>query len=483
MILGGWFVCMTGAASAHGLSIKETGQQVELQHLRLKSAGFSQTESDRQANNVEPLKGRPAPATAAESEEWSNSDEWQDDEWQDDEWGDAENENELTWRPQIVFAELGLGQRFTSDDTRDSLYVLQELRAQVEWQYDADWLTIKTTTDFVANGVVDSLQVDVRELVFQAAIGEQTDVRVGRQIMSWGVGDYVFLNDLFPKNWQAFFNGRDDEYLKAAANAVQLSHYFEQGNIQLVWFPRFTPDDFINGQYFSYFNSLINEQSSNRVLAQRSHDSEVALRIFKRFDTLEIGLYGHWGKEKTPRSIQVASGGEAYFSTMHTYGASISSPVLGGLLKAEVSYSTSKEDERGTNPLISNSVFKALIGYDTELFPKLTGSWQAYIEAEQDYAEMQQTWPDTMRLSSRHRVMFTQLYRYQLWQDTLTLNLLHMHSTSDKDGYVRFSAAYRYSDQWQITLGSNVFYGNFQDSFFGQFTEGSNAYLRVRHYW
>lgn len=422
-------------------------------------------------------------------DDWSD-DSWSEDAWGDDDWGSEAASDTQFMAPKIKFIELGVGQRFDSDVLRKQQKTLRELRTRFEWEKEWHQVSLEAKFDLVANAITKKFEVDVRELALQTAIGEQTDLRVGKQVLSWGVGDYVFLNDLFPKNWQAFFNGRDDEYLKAAANAVQVSHYFDEGNAQIVWFPRFTPDEFVNGQYFNYFNPLQGALSNQRMLASRSHDSEFALRVFKRFGSLEAALYGHWGREKTPRSMQTLVSGLAsadsmqpFFARVNTYGASLSAAALDGIVKAEVSYGESQDDKAGSNPFISNSLLKVLVGYETELAPKLTGSWQAYVEAEQNFAAMQESWPTNMRLSSRHRVMLTQLYRYQLWQETLNINLLHMHSTSDKDGLVRVSATYKASDQWHIVIGGNAFYGHFQDSFFGQFEDAQNVYFRVRHYW
>lgn len=446
---------------------------------------------EQQQSSALPPQNEQSSSEQQNSEDaWSDENWSSDDSWGDDAWAESDSESGSLSIPKVRFMELGIGQRFSDDVTRDSQFTLRELRTRFEWQQDWEQFSVEAKFDVVANGVTKKFEVDVRELAIQTQIAEQTDLRVGKQVLSWGVGDYIFLNDLFPKNWQAFFNGRDDEYLKAAANAVQVSHYFNEGNVQFVWFPRFTPDEFINGQYFSYFNPIFGQQSSERMLADRAHNDEFAFRLFKRFGVVEAAFYGHWGQEKTPRSMSFIEEGEdgeliaqPFFAAMNTYGASVSSPAWGGIVKAEVSYGESQDDKQGINPLISNSIFKALAGFETELAPKLTGSWQAYIEDEQDFAAMQQTWPTGIRLTSRHRVMFTQLYRYQLMQDTLSLNLLHMHSTSDKDGYVRINAAYKFSDNWHLVAGGNMFYGEFEDSFFGQFEDAQNIYFRLRHYW
>lgn len=414
-------------------------------------------------------------------------DDWSDETWEEDDWETSFSEAPALTLPRVRFMEFAIGQRTINDTTRTQQATIKELRTRLEWEADWQHWAVESTLDVVANAVTKKFDIDIRELAVQTTIGEQTDLRIGKQVLSWGVGEYIFLNDLFPKNWQAFFNGRDEEYLKAAANAVHVSHYFEQGNVQFVWFPRFTPDEFVNGQVFSYFNPFLAAQSSERLMAERAHDDEFAFRFFKRFGQIEAALYVHLGREKTPRSANIDARStdlpSFYFAKMNTYGASVSGAALGGIVKAEVSFGESQEDLDGDNPLVSNSVAKALLGYETELAPKLSGSWQAYVEAEQQYAAMQQTWPQGIRLSSRHRVMFTQWYRYQLWQETVTINLLHMHSSSDDDGYIRANIQYKATDLWHITAGINTFYGQYQDSFFGQFEEANNVYVRIRHYW
>ena len=55
--------------------------------------------------------------------------------------------------------------------------------------------------------------------------GCNLDVKLGRQVLTWGTGDLLFLNDLFPKDWVSFFAGRDDEYLKAPSNTLRATQY------------------------------------------------------------------------------------------------------------------------------------------------------------------------------------------------------------------------------------------------------------------
>lgn len=55
--------------------------------------------------------------------------------------------------------------------------------------------------------------VDLREAYLDYTT-ENCDFRLGRQFVTWGVGDLLFINDVFSKDYVSFFAGRPLEYLK-----------------------------------------------------------------------------------------------------------------------------------------------------------------------------------------------------------------------------------------------------------------------------
>jgi hypothetical protein len=69
---------------------------------------------------------------------------------------------------------------------------------------------------------------------------------------------------------------------------------------------------------------------------------------------------------------------------------------------------------------------------------------------------------------------------YRALQQTLTFNAFNFYSTSDADGYLKFSTDYSPTDDWRLTGGVNVFYGDHPHTFFNQFADASNAFIRLR---
>jgi hypothetical protein len=165
------------------------------------------------------------------------------------------------------------------------------------------------------------------------------------------------------------------------------------------------------------------------------------------------------------------------------YGASAITPFAKGLLNIEIAYYDSTEDEQGNEPLVPNSQMRWLLGYEQELVKNLTASAQLYVEHTNDFDALKANSLAPEFDPNRSRVLFTQRFMYRVMQQTLTLNAFNFYSTSDEDGYLKLSADYSPVDQWQLSGGFNLFYGKQRFSFFKQFEDASNAFVRFKYYY
>jgi len=153
-----------------------------------------------------------------------------------------------------VFLEARGGLRTQDDPHESKTATLEETRVQLNLSKTLDWARFRVKSDFLYDGVVEGADVDLREANVILAPFEFMELKAGRQILTWGTGDYIFINDLFPKDFKSFFTGRDDEYLKAPSDALKTSIYTDAFNLDFVYTPRFNPDRFIDGKGLSYFN-------------------------------------------------------------------------------------------------------------------------------------------------------------------------------------------------------------------------------------
>ncbi|GAB3021883.1 hypothetical protein [Bowmanella dokdonensis] len=405
----------------------------------------------------------------------TSQDEWQD--WGAEDWDFA---TQTASTPVHGFAELALGTRVV-DSPFHSGTSLQDARLRLESQYQWNGISLVAKLDGYYDGVLDNWSGRTRELSAQFTPLKNLDIKAGRQILTWGTGDYLFLNDLFPKDWQSFFAGRDDEYLKAPSDAVKVSAYYDLVNINLVWTPQFDPDNYISGDYFSFFSpwagGLIAPQPG--LSAQTPNNDEWALRLYRTIESLELAFYGYDGHHKSPKSLTET--GLPTFSRLRAWGASARMPLGAGLANLEISHHQSLDDGNGDNPRIPNSQWLVLVGYEQELVTRLTGAFQFYLEHTSDYAALLTYSPFTQWETEQNRTLVTTRLTWRNATDDLSLSLFAFFSPSDEDAYLRPSLDYRLNDQWSLAGGLNLFSGRDQHSFFGQFEDNSNAWLRVRY--
>jgi len=373
----------------------------------------------------------------------------QDDMWEDEEWGEdlGDEEQGTVW---TGFAGAGLGTRFSDDELVSSRNTLEEIRLRVEAAWQPDDVTLSLKTDVSYDGIEDTWSADLRDLTAAFSIGESVDVKVGRQVQTWGTGDLVFLNDLFPKDYVSFFAGRDDEYLKAPGNALRLTRYSSAINIDFVWTPVFEPDVYLTGERFSFYSPIAGENIAPQPLFSAPEpdktfsNGEFALRLYRTVASTEYAFYAYRGFSKQPS-----------FVPMNSYGASIRRPIGRGIANVETSYYASR---RGDDQL------RFLLGYEWEARPNVTVGLQYYLESTAE--------------TDRH--LLTNRLTYRAGRDKHTWSLFTFYSPSDDDFYVRPVYSYRHSDRWSLTAGANLFGGSNDHTFFNQLADASNAYLRVR---
>lgn len=154
----------------------------------------------------------------------------------------------------------------TQHDSFERDASLGEMRLQLEIQQNVNIFLVNATCDFVYDPVFDNHGVHLEEGLGFVDLREANilftpvgfmDVKLGRQILTWGTGDMLFLNDLFPKDWRSFFIGRDVEYLKAPSDALKISFFTGIVNLDVIYAPRFDADRFIEGERISYWNSSL----------------------------------------------------------------------------------------------------------------------------------------------------------------------------------------------------------------------------------
>ena len=389
----------------------------------------------------------------------------------------------------------------TQHDRREKHASLGEVRGQIDFQKTWEKVTFKVVADFIADGVAEDHDIDLwrgqgwldlRQANVSLSPASWLDVKFGRQILTWGTGDLLFVNDLFPKDWQAFFIGRDVEYLKAPSDAVKMSFFSDLANLDVVYTPRFNSDRFITGERISYYNSTLDRIAGRDAVARTRDrddcfgDDEWAARLSKNIGGYELAAYGYWGYWKSPGGFDPVAG-RATFPRLNVYGASVRGQVGAGIGNIEVGYYDSQDDRTGDDPFVNNSQFRFLAGYERDLpmiAQDLTVGAQYYVELMMNhdaYARSVRALAGPMRTADRARQVITFRITKLLMNQNLTLSLFTYFSPTDADAYFRPSVSYKIDDHWTTEFGGNVFLGRRDHTFFGQFKNDTNVYASLRY--
>ncbi|RME00133.1 MAG: hypothetical protein D6812_10275, partial [Deltaproteobacteria bacterium] len=390
------------------------------------------------------------------------------------------------------FLDLRGGARIPDDPYEDRLS-LGEARLQIALSRSAGFAALQVTGDLLYDAVAEDHDVDLergrgffdlREASLSFTPVDFLDLKIGRQILTWGTGDLLFINDLFPKDWQAFFLGREQSYLKAPSDALKASLFAGIVNLDFVYTPRFDADRYITGERLSYWNPLLARRAGQDaiVTAQRPdrwfEDDEFAGRLYRNFSGVEAAIYGYHGFWKSPMGFDPATM-QATFPSLSVVGASLRRPFLGGIGNVEGGYYRS-EDHEGTDPFTPNDEFRFLAGFEKEVLPELTLSLQYDLtHTAGDDATLCAANPDACTGAQNDHLLTLRLTRLLL-QQTLTLSLFTFYAPADEDLYLRPLVAYQLNDHWSLSAGANIFWGKEDDTFFGQFEKNTNLYAALR---
>ena len=407
---------------------------------------------------------------------------------------DGEDEDGASPFSLSGFWEARFGLR-TRHDPHEKDASIAETRLHLDAEQYWGATRFKLATDLLLDPVADDYPprlergrgwLDLREANVTFTPASFLDVRAGRQILTWGTGDLVFINDMFPKDWDSFFIGRDMEYLKAPSDAVKVSAFSDTVNLDVVYTPRFDPDRFIDGRRLSYWNSTLGRRAGRDAIVSVERpdrwftDEELALRLYRNVGGYELAAYAYRGFWKSPAGMSPVSG-RATFPELSVYGASVRGGVGKGIGNVEFGYYDSLDDSGGADPLVRNGEVRFLVGYEQEIARELTLGLQYYLEHMLDYGGYRRSLPLGAPRADRDRHVATVRLTKMLMRQDLTLSLFAYYSPSDSDAHVRPRVGYKIDDHWSAEAGANLFMGSDRHTFFNQFARNNNVYVGLRY--
>ena len=365
-------------------------------------------------------------------------------------------------------------------------FILAEERFRIDvtaWSEFID-ASLRVKGDFYHDAVAKKFDIDLREAYIDYSTSN-FDFRLGRQIATWGVGDLLFINDIFPKDWVSFFTGRPMEYLKIGMDCFRTRFTSSLFNAELFVMPFFASDIVPTpGRFFLYNPFAMAENQKERLPENNYENTEFSIRLYRNIGNLDFSVYnykGFWrGSSMEPDDIVAPTSVTSFFPALSVYGFSAQRGLLKGILSIEAGFYYSRDDESGNSPTVPNSQTRFLAGYQRQLWKDGSLGIQYYVEVMEDYAKYINILPAGMPILKEYRDMITMRLEQLLDHQTWKYSLFVFYSPSDSDYLIRPYVSYKFEENLSGTLGANIFGGKDKMTFLGQFDKNDNIYLSMR---
>jgi len=351
---------------------------------------------------------------------------------------------------------------------------------------------------FKANPMVflynaDSLDVRMRELYMDMYF-DNFDIRIGKQQVVWGKADGVFITDIVsPLNLTEFLLPDFDE-IRTGVIATKVNYYLGNSTLEAIWIPVFTPTEKPPQGSIWYiqpdFPAPPTWDFSREQITPSLESSELFLKYTALTSAIDFEFMGAytWDDNPTlhvqkefeldPNSQQPVLTG-LYITPEHhrlaIAGGSFSSEIKGVILRGEAAYYNGKyfltEDPLEADGNIQKNYLHYLVGLDFNLGAVKVSSQfiQQTILNYDNYIQNEQT-ENTM----------TFLARYDMFRETLHLELFSYIGLSNSDALIRPKITYDFDDSFSILLGSNIFVGD-EGGRFGQYHDNSMIYTKIKY--
>ena len=385
------------------------------------------------------------------------------------------------------FVQGNISARITGEETPDSSeggdYLSGEKRLRGEITGSAETTALTLRADLVHDSVSDEDTIDIREGYIDYRT-DNYDLRAGRQIITWGAGDLLFINDTYPKNYSALFSGQPLEYLKVGSDAVKFSVYSDMISADLVVIPFFEPYQLPDSKRFFPDNPR-NIDIKTKTPREEIENSEIALRVYRQLGRFDTSIYLYRGFFKIPGMRHLSqTEAELIYPQLAVYGFSMQGAFAYGVLSIEGGYYDSLDDRNGDDIAISNSSAKYILGYSKQLWTDFTAGVQYYGEYMQDYGKYENShpslppgFPKSDKLHKLITLRLTQMLKY----NTLRLSLFSFYSPDEEDYFIIPEARYNITDSLWISTGINIFGGKNSRTFFGQLDKNDNLFATLRY--
>lgn len=301
-----------------------------------------------------------------------------------------------------------------------------------------------------------NLTIDLREAYIDLYL-DNSDIRVGKQQIIWGKADGVFITDVVsPKNLEEFL--LPDFYeIRLGVTALKTDYYVNDSTFEFIWIPIFTPnkmpdkDSIWNSKGFDYSTSSDNIDASLK-------NSEIFGRYSTYSSDIDFELMGGYMYNDEPSPAGV---GTFTHYRNGIIGGSLSTSINDFIIRSEGAWYIYKQS-------LEMDYLHYMVGIDYKF-----NEWNLSTQFIQkvylyDVTAPKNKWNNTVTFMANKEFL----------DNTLLFEFFTYLEFNDLNALVKPKITYDFSDDINILLGANIFFGD--SGTFGQFSDNSMIYSKIK---
>lgn len=322
--------------------------------------------------------------------------------------------------------------------------------------------------------ISDDAALALREGTIAWQPGASVDVKIGRQIITWGVSDYLFANDLFPRNYDAFFTGGSFDRMKEPVDAMHLS-WRGHADLELV-LSRSKLDRMPSPSRFAATGGASSAVASG---AAPGSGLDAAVKAATKWGNWDLALYAARLRSRELRYYLDTVTLRSDIPRVAHLGVSATGNAASGVAWLEAALRQVKDGpEAVADRQFLGSSGKLILGYSRDIADGVTASAQVQLESPLSRGRYLRSLASGVRpVATFNSILHLRITARGMNQTLGSGAQLFMGAEGDShfNPFMNWSPV----DGWTLETGANLFSGR-SDTRFGTLKRDSNVYLAMR---
>ncbi len=353
-------------------------------------------------------------------------------------------------------------------------------RGEIFYQIEA--ASFFSSFNAISNNILeDESGIELRE-AFMEYFSSKWDVRVGRQIITWGKADGMQITDIICPGDYTEFITRDFDDIRIPVESVKFRWLPGFADFEIIWLPFFKASVLPSGnnpwaisQSFQTDNEIVFKQTIEP--EKNLENSEIAGKISFYLSGIDLAFSGFYTWDDLPTIHEQTENDTTYLQPEHHrlkyLGMEMNKPIGDFVVRSEVAFYQNKffRNISTADKTDKKNLLKAMLGLDW--YPG--NDWDFGFQFANDLILKY----DNDLETDENNSLATLNISKNILRQTLGFSNMLYYGFNEKDIYDQIALDYALTDELHLFCGADIFAGD--DGYFGSYEDNTQMWVKVKY--